>query len=164
MPTQSCTGAAAQPHKAAQVPWNTSHSEHGYPYKHTPAYTRALGRTCLHALSCKRQATQLLVLVRLQGNNELWLALVLTHRAVFGLSGPELAGLLGAILTGEVLKRPSVNWVAYPASPRVCGMGCLEGAQGCVRTCMCVRVCRVPGREKGGLWGQGGVRVCVCVL
>lgn len=54
-----------------------------------------------------------------QGNNELWLSLVLTHQAVFGLTGPQLAGLLGAILTGEVLKRPSVNWVAYPASPKV---------------------------------------------
>eukprot|EP00200_Dunaliella_tertiolecta_P005053 CAMPEP_0202359206 /NCGR_PEP_ID=MMETSP1126-20121109/12588_1 /ASSEMBLY_ACC=CAM_ASM_000457 /TAXON_ID=3047 /ORGANISM="Dunaliella tertiolecta, Strain CCMP1320" /LENGTH=1135 /DNA_ID=CAMNT_0048952565 /DNA_START=212 /DNA_END=3620 /DNA_ORIENTATION=- len=60
-----------------------------------------------------------LVARNIQGNNELWLALVLTHQAVFGLTGPELAGLLGAILTGEVLKRPSVNWVAYPASPKV---------------------------------------------
>jgi len=50
---------------------------------------------------------------------------VLTHQAVFGLTGPQLAGLLGAILTGEVLKRPNVNWVAYPASPKVrasCGV------------------------------------------
>ncbi|KAF5836973.1 P-loop containing nucleoside triphosphate hydrolase protein [Dunaliella salina] len=60
-----------------------------------------------------------LVARNIQGNNELWLALVLTHQAVFGLTGPELAGLLGAILTGEVLKRPNVNWVAYPASPKI---------------------------------------------
>jgi len=61
---------------------------------------------------------------RAQGNNELWLALVLTHQAVFGLTGPELAGLLGAILSGEVLKRPGVQWVAYPASQKVCGWCC----------------------------------------
>lgn len=54
-----------------------------------------------------------------QGTNELWLALVLTHKAVFGLTGPQLAGLLGAILSGEVLKRPGDNWVAYPASRKV---------------------------------------------
>ena len=55
----------------------------------------------------------------LQANNELWLGLVLTHPAVFGLTASELAGLLGALLSGEVLKRPGINWVAYPASPKV---------------------------------------------
>lgn len=54
-----------------------------------------------------------------QGQNELWLALVLSNPAVLHLTGPELAGLLGAILSAEVLRKTTGIWTAYSASPRV---------------------------------------------
>jgi hypothetical protein len=55
----------------------------------------------------------------MQGQNELWLALVLTHPAMFGLSGPELAGVLGAILSGEVVRKTGNIKAAYTASQKV---------------------------------------------
>lgn len=70
----------------------------------------------------------------LQGQNELWLALVLSHPTVIGLTGPELAGLLGAILTGEVLRRSGAVWTAYPASPRV-GAGLKRLHASCFTVC-----------------------------
>lgn len=55
----------------------------------------------------------------IQGQNELWLALALTHPSVMSLSGPELAAYLGALLSPEVLRRPMGLVALYPASPRV---------------------------------------------
>ncbi|KAJ9521012.1 hypothetical protein QJQ45_022735, partial [Haematococcus lacustris] len=52
----------------------------------------------------------------LQGQNELWLALVLTHPVIMQLSGPQLAGLLGAILSAEVLRKSTAIFTAYSAS------------------------------------------------
>ncbi|GFH13809.1 uncharacterized protein HaLaN_09759, partial [Haematococcus lacustris] len=50
------------------------------------------------------------------GQNELWLALVLTHPVIMQLSGPQLAGLLGAILSAEVLRKSTAIFTAYSAS------------------------------------------------
>ncbi len=74
----------------------------------------------------------------LQGQNELWLALVLTHPVMIGLTGPELAGVLGAILCGEVVRKPGEIAAAYTASQRV---RCLPAAQ----SPRVAGSCRLPG-------------------
>ncbi|KXZ44082.1 hypothetical protein GPECTOR_74g696 [Gonium pectorale] len=55
----------------------------------------------------------------IQGGNELWLAMALSHPALQRLSGPALAALLGALLSPEVLSKPVAVWAAYPVSPEV---------------------------------------------
>lgn len=53
----------------------------------------------------------------LQCANELWMALALTQPAVAGLTGPQLAALLAALLAGDTLRRASSVWTAYQVSP-----------------------------------------------
>ncbi|GFH19832.1 uncharacterized protein HaLaN_16852, partial [Haematococcus lacustris] len=80
--------------------------------------------TALVALQLQTQAQALAVEPGLQaaimkakaGQNELWLALVLTHPVIMQLSGPQLAGLLGAILSAEVLRKSTAIFTAYSAS------------------------------------------------
>ncbi|GFR39875.1 hypothetical protein Agub_g377 [Astrephomene gubernaculifera] len=55
----------------------------------------------------------------IQGGNELWLALALSHPALERLSGPALGALLGALLSPEVINKPTNLWAAYPVSPEV---------------------------------------------
>ncbi|KAL3144002.1 hypothetical protein ABBQ32_003810 [Trebouxia sp. C0010 RCD-2024] len=55
---------------------------------------------------------------QIHGENELWLAMVLTHPAVQSLTPPQLAGVLGAILTSENISKPQV-WVAYEPTAQV---------------------------------------------
>ncbi len=60
-----------------------------------------------------------LVTRAVQGQNELWLALAFTHPVLLELSGAELASLLGALISADVVRRPTGLWTAYPASPKV---------------------------------------------
>ncbi|GLC66436.1 hypothetical protein PLESTF_000427200 [Pleodorina starrii] len=55
----------------------------------------------------------------IQGGNELWLAMALSHPALHRLSGPSLGALLGALLSPEVLSKPVAVLAAYPVSPQV---------------------------------------------
>ncbi|KAG2449071.1 hypothetical protein HYH02_005820 [Chlamydomonas schloesseri] len=55
----------------------------------------------------------------IQGGNELWLAMALSHPALHALTGPQLAALLGALISPEVLSKPTAVWAAYPVSPAV---------------------------------------------
>ncbi|KAL0037105.1 hypothetical protein WJX79_000589 [Trebouxia sp. C0005] len=55
---------------------------------------------------------------QIHGENELWLAIVLTHPAVQNLTPPQLAGVLGAIMTGENISKPQI-WAAYEPTPEV---------------------------------------------
>ncbi|KAL0028996.1 hypothetical protein WJX77_010606 [Trebouxia sp. C0004] len=55
---------------------------------------------------------------QIHGENELWLAIVLTHAAVQNLTPPQLAGVLGAIMTGENISKPQI-WAAYAPTPEV---------------------------------------------
>ncbi|GLI69984.1 hypothetical protein VaNZ11_014636 [Volvox africanus] len=55
----------------------------------------------------------------IQGGNELWLAMALSHPVLQRLSGPALGALLGALLSPEVLSKPVAVWAAYPVSPEV---------------------------------------------
>jgi hypothetical protein len=63
----------------------------------------------------------------IQGQNELWLALAFTHPALMELSGAELASLLGALISADVVRRPTGLWTAYPASPKVRGLAVCQG-------------------------------------
>jgi hypothetical protein len=57
-----------------------------------------------------------------QGQNELWLALALSHPAAADLTGPQLAAYVGALVCAEVIRRPMSVWSPYqvppPARPR----------------------------------------------
>lgn len=55
----------------------------------------------------------------LQGGNELWLAVALSHPVMATLTGPQLSALLGALLSPEVLSKPVSVWAAYSVSPEV---------------------------------------------
>ncbi len=55
----------------------------------------------------------------IQGQNELWLSLALTHPAVMDLNGAQLAAFLGALLSAEVVKRPVAMWASYSTSDNV---------------------------------------------
>ena len=55
----------------------------------------------------------------LQAENELWLALALTHPAVSELNGAQLAAFLGALLSAELVKRPITMWETYTSSEKV---------------------------------------------
>eukprot|EP00798_Chlamydomonas_sp_ICE-L_P018421 gene18421-24896_t len=57
------------------------------------------------------------------GNNELWLAVALTHPDLANLNGPQLAALLGALLSAEWLGSGKADnmtvWTAYSCSEEV---------------------------------------------
>lgn len=55
----------------------------------------------------------------IQGGNELWLAVALSHPVMATLTGPQLSALLGALLSPEVLSKPVSVWAAYSVSPEV---------------------------------------------
>ncbi|KAG2444652.1 hypothetical protein HXX76_001396 [Chlamydomonas incerta] len=64
----------------------------------------------------------------IQGGNELWLAMALSHPALQTLNGPQLAAMLGALISPEVLSKPTAVWAAYPVSPAVeAAVEALEG-------------------------------------
>ncbi|GBF97817.1 DEAD DEAH box helicase [Raphidocelis subcapitata] len=54
-----------------------------------------------------------------EGQNELWLALALSHPAAAGLTGPQLAAYVGALVCAEVIRRPMSVWSPYQVSPEV---------------------------------------------
>lgn len=68
---------------------------------------------------CAEQCGLTYTAVLPQGQNELWLAIALSHPAVSDLNGPQLAAFLGALLSAEVIKRPISIWAAYSTSPKV---------------------------------------------
>ncbi len=55
----------------------------------------------------------------IQGQNELWLAMALTHPAVTSLTGPQLAAFLGALLSAEVFRKPVDMVTSYSTSEAV---------------------------------------------
>ncbi|KAK9820466.1 hypothetical protein WJX72_010660 [[Myrmecia] bisecta] len=55
---------------------------------------------------------------QINGDNELWLAVVLTHANVQALDVPRLAGVLSALLTPSVISRPQI-WASYEASEAI---------------------------------------------
>eukprot|EP00887_Chlorella_sp_A99_P006095 scaffold22.g6095.t1 len=62
----------------------------------------------------------------LNGQNELWLALVLTHQAYQALSPSQLAAAASAVVAPEAVSRPG-GWVAYPPSEAV--IAAVEGLE-----------------------------------
>jgi hypothetical protein len=48
-----------------------------------------------------------------QGQNELWMALALSHPGVMTLSGPQLAAYIGALVCCDVIRRPMSVWTPY---------------------------------------------------
>ena len=58
-----------------------------------------------------------------QGNNELWLSLALRHPGVTNLSGPELAALMGTLLSAEVMKKAAGMLSTYSCTDAVVKVG-----------------------------------------
>lgn len=48
-----------------------------------------------------------------QGENQLWMAVALSHPSVMNLTGPQLAGYISALVCSEVIRRPMSVWTPY---------------------------------------------------
>ena len=79
----------------------------------------------------------------LNGQNQLWLALVLTHQAYQTLPPPQLAAAVSAVVAPEAVSRPG-GWVAYPPSKTV--VTAVEALEESRATLAGLQVGGVPGR------------------